>query len=333
MIEFYGTKIESIDELFTIGKELIKYNRNIEYEEMREDILSKAKEYKETNKLDKGFLEKIWIKGKSNGIAKLPSNGISKDEFQKIFKELEKLTRFIADNNSPKAYIKVEKEFKKLNSKGKVRNFYPATIARVFCTFHPDEHINWVVGKNINAAKRFFLKFDEFERFNKKDSDWFNISTQIRKILNDENQKRKRPFDDEDVRRIASYFIDYYINKKENYFFQIEDVDLTSREGKPLYVLHKRIERNSAISKKKKNNALKENKLKCEVCGFDFYKVYGDRGHGYIECHHKKPLSELRGETDVKLKDLSLLCANCHRIIHRKKPYISVSELKGIYRR
>ena len=32
-------------------------------------------------------------------------------------------------------------------------------------------------------------------------------------------------------------------------------------------------------------------------------------------------------------EDLSLLCSNCHRMIHRKKKWLTIDELKNIYRR
>jgi 5-methylcytosine-specific restriction enzyme A len=37
----------------------------------------------------------------------------------------------------------------------------------------------------------------------------------------------------------------------------------------------------------------------CQVCGFDFDKVYGrDYADSYIEVHHIRPLSEHEGEVD-----------------------------------
>ena len=70
--------------------------------------------------------------------------------------------------------------------------------------------------------------------------------------------------------------------------------------------------------------------LKCEVCGFDFEKVYGKLGAGYIEVHHKKPVSEGERITDLN-NDLVMLCANCHRMIHRGRDHmITVKELQSI---
>ena len=75
---------------------------------------------------------------------------------------------------------------------------------------------------------------------------------------------------------------------------------------------------------------LKGKHLKCEVCGFDFEKVYGKLGTGYIEVHHTKPVSEGERLTDLN-NDLVMLCANCHRMIHRGKAHmLTVEELKEI---
>ena len=69
--------------------------------------------------------------------------------------------------------------------------------------------------------------------------------------------------------------------------------------------------------------------LSCEVCGFSFREVYGDRGEGYIEIHHIVALSE-SGDTVTSKSDLIGLCANCHRIMHRKKPWLTPNQLKEL---
>ncbi|MEX0363365.1 MAG: HNH endonuclease, partial [Allomuricauda sp.] len=108
-----------------------------------------------------------------------------------------------------------------------------------------------------------------------------------------------------------------------------EDENLQVKEGKVIYKLHRHIERNGKINKRKKNNHLKKHgKLECEVCGFDFHKKYGEIGKGFIECHHRKPLHEINGETETSLNDLALVCANCHRMLHRQLDALSIEELK-----
>jgi 5-methylcytosine-specific restriction protein A len=73
----------------------------------------------------------------------------------------------------------------------------------------------------------------------------------------------------------------------------------------------------------------------CQVCNFNYEKKYGELGISYIECHHLNPLSE-RPESEwdenikTSIKDVRVLCANCHRMIHRKRPALTVEELQAI---
>ena len=78
---------------------------------------------------------------------------------------------------------------------------------------------------------------------------------------------------------------------------------------------HKRIERNSQLAK----DAKKALGSKCQACGFNFGAAYGVLGEGYIEAHHKTPLSTLKGGRLLlnPKTDFAVLCANCHRMIHR----------------
>lgn len=103
------------------------------------------------------------------------------------------------------------------------------------------------------------------------------------------------------------------LNVKETYYD-----DFWRPEGSVLYRYHLARERNATLVKKKKEQALKLfEKLECELCEFDFFKTYGEIGYGYIECHHRKPLHTLTEDTKTKLDDLMLVCANCHRMLHR----------------
>lgn len=79
---------------------------------------------------------------------------------------------------------------------------------------------------------------------------------------------------------------------------------------------------------------LQENgKLECEVCRFDFVKTYGQLGYGFAECHHTVPVSELTEGHKTKLSDLAIVCANCHRMLHKARPLISISELQTVVRK
>lgn len=104
-----------------------------------------------------------------------------------------------------------------------------------------------------------------------------------------------------------------------------------SIEGELLYRLHKLRERNSNLVQRKKRAILgATGKLECEVCRFDFGRVYGQLGEGYIECHHKTPLHKLRVAQKTTLEDLALVCANCHRMLHKSINTLTVEELKKI---
>jgi predicted HNH restriction endonuclease len=78
--------------------------------------------------------------------------------------------------------------------------------------------------------------------------------------------------------------------------------------------------------------ALSYHGTSCLVCGFDFGTVYGEHGAGFIEVHHKVPVSSLKKRTKVDpRRDMAVLCANCHRMIHRKRERVlSVEELKDL---
>ena len=112
------------------------------------------------------------------------------------------------------------------------------------------------------------------------------------------------------------------------------DEDEESQEGRILTITHKVRERDKKIVKRKKDKVLREKgKLTCEVCGFNFSLVFGERGNGFIECHHTQPVSELKDGQKTKLSELSLVCSNCHRMIHRKKPWLSIDETREIIRK
>ncbi|UZW66371.1 hypothetical protein OC195_21405 [Priestia flexa] len=33
---------------------------------------------------------------------------------------------------------------------------------------------------------------------------------------------------------------------------------------------------------------------------------------------------------ETKVEDIALVCANCHRMLHRQRPWLSISELKQL---
>lgn len=68
----------------------------------------------------------------------------------------------------------------------------------------------------------------------------------------------------------------------------------------------------------------------CMVCGLDFSAAYGKLGEGFIEVHHKTPVSQMGNAYRVNPKeDLVPVCPNCHAMLHRRNPPLSIEELKA----
>ncbi|MBY4677442.1 HNH endonuclease [Marinobacterium arenosum] len=67
----------------------------------------------------------------------------------------------------------------------------------------------------------------------------------------------------------------------------------------------------------------------CSVCEMNFGEVYGELGQGFIHVHHLLPVSQLGKEYEVDpVLDLRPVCPNCHAMLHRRNPPLSISELK-----
>ena len=142
----------------------------------------------------------------------------------------------------------------------------------------------------------------------------------------------------EQLKHAANKIRDYITSSKERSFdidFDVDDeIEEEAKEGRVITRIHQAYERDSKLVRKKKEKVLREKRtLDCEVCGFNFTKSYGERGKDFIECHHNKPISEIGDKGKTKLEDLTLLCSNCHRMIHRKRPWLTIHELEVLDKR
>lgn len=69
----------------------------------------------------------------------------------------------------------------------------------------------------------------------------------------------------------------------------------------------------------------------CKACGFNFARFYGPLGEGFIEVHHRTPVSNMGGGYVINpVKDLIPLCSNCHQMVHREDPPINAEELRDM---
>lgn len=110
-----------------------------------------------------------------------------------------------------------------------------------------------------------------------------------------------------------------------------EDLDLswiTAKEGKKTLAQHIRRERKRFLVDAKKHQFIAEHgSLTCEACAVDLETQFGKDGAKLYEVHHTRPLAG-RGLNLTSLEDLAILCPNCHRFIHRRKPMISLRALR-----
>ena len=83
--------------------------------------------------------------------------------------------------------------------------------------------------------------------------------------------------------------------------------------------------RNAALIAAKKAHS----DYRCEVCTFNFEERYGSLGREFIVAHHVEPIGSRRGASRTSLNDIKLVCANCHAMIHKEDPPISLSKLRA----
>jgi 5-methylcytosine-specific restriction enzyme A len=108
-----------------------------------------------------------------------------------------------------------------------------------------------------------------------------------------------------------------------------DEINLTSilREGAVCKVSVNAYERNPVA----RQICIEYYGTSCCVCDFDFGKVFGKLGEGFIHVHHLQQLSEIGKEYNVDpVKDLRPICPNCHAMIHRGSVTLSIQEIKAL---
>jgi 5-methylcytosine-specific restriction enzyme A len=104
-------------------------------------------------------------------------------------------------------------------------------------------------------------------------------------------------------------------------------------EGRLLTVIHKRRERDPNVRKKLLISRKKAGKLVCDLCSQSALSDDPAFEDASFEAHHVLPIS-MAMERITRIADLALLCANCHRLIHRaisiKKRWLSITECKSL---
>jgi predicted HNH restriction endonuclease len=132
-------------------------------------------------------------------------------------------------------------------------------------------------------------------------------------------------------------------NKKK---IEVFDENVIIQEGRKKLVEAAVYERSSTLRNYAIKHFMKNNKIYCQCCNFNFQDFYGEHiGKGFIEIHHTKPIfkyedEDLENTLIQAVNNLTPVCSNCHRMIHRiwNKPleiqYLMTSiNANGIYTR
>jgi 5-methylcytosine-specific restriction protein A len=101
-------------------------------------------------------------------------------------------------------------------------------------------------------------------------------------------------------------------------------------EGSAVRVLVNRYERD----RRAREDCIAHHGAVCAVCEFDFSRVYGQLGEGFIHTHHVVPLASVGRSYEVDgRRDLIPVCPNCHAMLHTGATPPSVERLRQIVRR
>lgn len=111
------------------------------------------------------------------------------------------------------------------------------------------------------------------------------------------------------------------------YLLPSEDSATEMVEGARITVQVSRIERDPAARRK----CIDLFGTSCTVCSFDFGRIYGALGAGFIHVHHLKPLAAAKKSRKVDPKaDLRPVCPNCHEMLHKQSPPLTIEALKSV---
>jgi 5-methylcytosine-specific restriction protein A len=108
-----------------------------------------------------------------------------------------------------------------------------------------------------------------------------------------------------------------------------EETDWTQSfaEGASKQVIQTRYERNPHA----RGMCLAHHGYACKVCTLNFEQKYGSLGHGFIHVHHLTPVSMAKVPHRIDpTKDLIPVCPNCHAMLHRQNPPLTIEELKQL---
>ena len=108
--------------------------------------------------------------------------------------------------------------------------------------------------------------------------------------------------------------------------------DFEFREGQLVTRMHSSRERNGTLRKKVIKDRTKNGPASCDACGTHGPTPNEELNLATFEVHHLIPLYS-NAKNKTRLRDVTFICANCHRLIHKliseSGQWISLEELKA----
>lgn len=102
-------------------------------------------------------------------------------------------------------------------------------------------------------------------------------------------------------------------------------------EGQVITASHRR--RDARLRRRLLDKRTNES-LICEICDFSPPALDRTLRESFFEAHHKTPLSATVGQTSTRVADMVLLCAGCHRFVHKlissRKQWVSVEAARTL---
>jgi 5-methylcytosine-specific restriction enzyme A len=115
-----------------------------------------------------------------------------------------------------------------------------------------------------------------------------------------------------------------------------EGLEWEFAEGRLLTEIHVRRERSPKVRQALIASRKKRGWLACDLCRWSYGQEPEAFCEAAFEAHHLLPLALLVEGRKTKLEDVALLCANCHRLIHRaislEKRWLSLAAARTILR-
>lgn len=205
-----------------------------------------------------------------------------------------------------------------------------------------DDHFSQIV-RNLTAKTRPFVNNGFIKRNAKSGSNLF-ITAKGKQYLSDHKFELKYLLTND------FQYVDIKNNlrkiEKEERKVQTFDENIIISEGVKKIVDVAVYERSTTLRNYAIQYYTKDDRISCTCCEFNFGDFYGHEiGKGFIEIHHTKPIfkyedDDIKNTLEQAVKNLTPVCSNCHRMIHRnwKKPIeiqnlIANINLNGIFNR